>query len=315
MTSRPPVFLLAGPTASGKTALALPLAEAVGGEVVNADAIQLYRDLSVLSARPAPQEEARAPHHLFGVADAADGWSVGRWLAAATEALDQIAGRGRPAIVVGGAGLYFRALTRGLADIPAVPAVARAQAAADYAALGEAAFRERLRAVDPAAAARIAPADAQRLKRAWEVHTATGKALSDWQADTSPGHAADFRPVVLDPPREALYVRCDRRFLRMLEDGALDEVRALAARNLDPSLPALKATGYRELASFIAGERSLEEAAALGRQETRRYAKRQLTWLRNQTPDWPRVHALETDGQWEELVALEPLLRRSAGQG
>ena len=314
MTSRPPVFLLAGPTASGKTALSLRLAEAIGGEIVNADAIQLYRDLSVLSARPTAEEAARAPHHLFGVADAADGWSVGRWLAAATEALGGIAARDRPAIVVGGTGLYFRALTRGLADIPAVPPAVRAQAAADFAALGEAAFRERLRAVDPAAASRIAPADAQRLKRAWEVHAATGKALSDWQAATAPGHAADFRPLVLDPPREALYARCDRRFLRMLEDGALDEVRALAARGLDPSLPALKATGYRELAAYLTGERSLGEATALGQQETRRYAKRQLTWLRNQTPEWPRVHGLETEAQWQELVALEPLLQRAAGR-
>jgi tRNA dimethylallyltransferase len=305
MTSRPPVFLFAGPTASGKTALALRLAERIGGEIVNADAIQLYRDLSVLSARPTPAEEARAPHHLFGIADAADGWSVGRWLAAATDALEEIAARGRPAIVTGGTGLYFRALTRGLADVPAVPAAARVETAEDYAALGEAAFRRRLAAIDPAAAARIAARDAQRLKRAWEVYAATGRPLSDWQAATRPGLPPEaYRAVVLDPPREALYAHCDARFGEMVEGGALDEVAALAARGLDPALPVMKATGQRELASYLRGERSLEEAIVLGRQETRNYAKRQLTWLRNQTPDWPRIGAVGLEGQWTEL-ALE----------
>jgi tRNA dimethylallyltransferase len=307
MTSRPPVILLAGPTASGKTALALSLAEAIGGEIVNADAIQLYRDLRVLSARPTAAEEARAPHHLFGVADAADGWSVGRWLAAAAAALEEIAGRKRPAIVAGGTGLYFHALTRGLAEVPAVPAAVREGAAADFAAMDETAFRERLAGVDPAAAARIAPGDAQRLKRAWEVFAASGRSLSDWQEATPPGPAGErYRAVVLDPPRELLYARCDARFDAMVAAGALDEVAALTARGLDPALPAMKATGLRELASCLAGALSLDEALALGRRETRRYAKRQLTWLRNQTPDWPRIAALDFEGQWAELQALEP---------
>lgn len=315
MTSRTPVFLLAGPTASGKTALALRLAEAVGGEVVNADAIQLYRDLSILSARPTPEDEARAPHHLFGIADAAGGWSVGRWLDAATGALEAIVGSGRPAIVVGGAGLYFHALTRGLADVPAVPGAVRAQAAAEYTDLGETRFRQRLGAVDPAAEGRIAPGDAQRLKRAWEVHAATGRALTDWQAATAPAFAAHaFRPIVLEPPRDALYARCDARFAAMVDAGALDEVAAIMARGLDPTLPAMKATGLRELASHLAGERTLDEAITLGRQETRRYAKRQLTWLRNQTPDWPRVHAPDHEEQWRALQALEPAARGGATQ-
>ncbi len=316
MTSRPPVFLLAGPTASGKTALALRLAEAVGGEIVNADAIQLYRDLSILSARPTPQEEARAPHHLFGVADAVDGWSVGRWLSAAAEALDRIAGRGRPAIVAGGTGLYFRALTMGLAEIPVVSAQARAEAAADYASLGEAAFRERLRGADAAAEARIAPGDAQRLKRAWEVFAATGRALTAWQAATAPAREPErFRPIVLEPPRDALYARCDARFDRMVETGALDEVAALAAQGLEPARPAMTATALRELASHLAGARPLDEAMELGRRETRRYAKRQLTWLRNQTPEWPRIRAVDHDDQWAELMALEPLLGPAFGRG
>ncbi len=163
------IWLIAGPTASGKSALALRLAELTGGEIVNADSQQLYADLRLLSARPSPEEEARAPHHLFGVADAADGWSVGRWLRAATETLAELAARDGPAIVVGGTGLYFRALTRGLAEIPQVPPFVRRAAENDHQALGEAAFRARLAAVDPAAAARIAVGDRQRLVRAWEV--------------------------------------------------------------------------------------------------------------------------------------------------
>ena len=307
MTSRPPVILLAGPTASGKTALALRLAQSLGGEIVNADAIQLYRDLRILSARPSAEEEARAPHHLFGVAGAADGWSVGQWLGAATPVLDEIAGRGRPAIVAGGTGLYFHALTRGLAEIPAVPAAAREAAAADFAAMGEAAFRDRLAGVDPPAAARIAPGDAQRLKRAWEVFASSGRSLSDWQAATAPVLDPErYRAVVLHPPREALYARCDARFDAMVAAGALDEVAAMVSRGLDPALPAMKATGLRELAGYLAGAMSREEAMALGRRETRRYAKRQLTWLRNQTPDWPRITALNAEDQWTGLQALEP---------
>jgi tRNA dimethylallyltransferase len=285
-----PVLLIAGPTASGKSALALRLAERIGGEIVNADALQLYADLSVLSARPTSEEMARAPHHLFGVADGADGWSVGRWLEAALPILEGIAGRGRRAIVVGGTGLYFRALTKGLADIPAVPAAARRAAADAYQRLGEDAFRQALAARDPAAAVRIAPGDRQRLLRAYEVAEATGKALTDWQADTAaPLGAHQWRAVVLEPDRAALYARCDARLDAMIEAGALDEVRALTARRLDPLAPVMKAVGVRELAAHLAGELTLAEAVALAQQETRRYAKRQLTWFRNQTPDWPRL--------------------------
>jgi tRNA dimethylallyltransferase len=285
-----PVILIAGPTASGKSALALRLAEETGGEIVNADALQLYEDLRLLTARPSPGEEARVPHHLFGVADAADGWSVGRWLKAAAPVLEGIAARGKQAIVVGGTGLYFKALTEGLAEISAVPAPVRQAAAALYDEIGEAAFRERLAAADPVAEARIGPSDRQRLLRAQEVFDATGKALSEWQAQTRPALAPGaWRAVVLEPDRETLYARCNARMVQMVADGALDEVEALMARNLDPALPAMKAVGLRELASHLAGETTLEDAIALAQQETRRYAKRQLTWLRNQTPDWLRI--------------------------
>ncbi|MGZ3401008.1 MAG: tRNA (adenosine(37)-N6)-dimethylallyltransferase MiaA [Caulobacteraceae bacterium] len=296
-----PVLLIAGPTASGKSALALRLAERLNGEIVNADALQLYADLRVLSARPTAEEEARAPHHLFGVAAGADGWSVGRWLDAALPLLGDIAARGRRAIVVGGTGLYFRALTKGLADIPAVPAAVRQAAAETWERLGEDAFRQALAARDPAAAARIAAGDRQRLLRAFEVAEATGKALSDWQADTTPPlSAGQWRAVVLEPDRQTLYARCDARFAAMVEAGALEEVRALIARRLDPLAPVMKAVGVRELAAHLAGELTLAEAVALAQQETRRYAKRQLTWFRNQTPEWER---LTVDTQVESLIA------------
>ena len=285
-----PVLLIAGPTASGKSALALRLAERLGGEVVNADALQLYADLSVLSARPTSDEMAVAPHHLFGLADGADGWSVGRWLDAALPILADIAARGRRAIVVGGTGLYFRALTRGLAEIPAVPPAVRRAAADTYQRLGEDAFRQALAARDPAAAARIAPGDRQRLLRAWEVAEATGQALTDWQVDTqAPLRADQWRAVVLEPEREALYARCDARLSAMIAAGALGEVRTLMARGLDPLAPVMKAVGVRELAAHLAGELTLPEAVALAQQETRRYAKRQMTWFRNQAPEWPRL--------------------------
>ena len=301
----PRIWLIAGPTASGKSALALRLAEQAGGEIVNADALQLYADLRLLSARPDPVEEARAPHHLFGIADAADGWSTGRWLRAALDALAGIAARGRPAIVVGGTGLYFHALTRGLAEIPPVPASIRRESAIDYDALGEGAFRDRLAGADPAAAARIAPGDRQRLVRAWEVFAATGTALSDWQGRTAPAlPPASWRAVVLEPPREALYARCDARLAAMVEAGVLAEVETLMARGLDPALPAMKAVGLRELAAHLAGETSLAEALAAAQIATRRYAKRQMTWLRNQTPDWPRLDANDPDARLERLLAL-----------
>jgi tRNA dimethylallyltransferase len=302
------LFLIAGPTAGGKTALALRLAETLGGEIVNADALQLYRDLRVLSARPSPEEEARVPHHLFGVADAADAWSVGRWLAAARPVLEAIAARGKAAIVAGGTGLYFRALTQGLVQLPPIPAEVRRAALRRFDEIGEAAFRAELGAVDPAAAARISPGDRQRLARALEVHAATGRALSDWQADAAPALAGDHHAVVLEPPREALYARCDARFAEMVGAGALEEVRALIARGLDPALPAMKAVGVRELGAHLSGELDLDEAIALGQRQTRRYAKRQMTWFRNQTPAWPRLGGADPEGHWRQLLALDPAL-------
>ncbi len=267
--------------------------------------MQLYAGLRVLTAGPRPDETARAPHHLFGTVDPGDGWSVGRWLRAASGALAEIAARGRPAVVVGGTGLYFRALTKGLAEIPEVPAEVRTATAEDFDRLGEDAFRARLARHDPAAAARIAPGDRQRLCRAWEVFAATGEALSDLQQSGEPA-IADWSAVALEPPRPELYARCDARLHAMVQDGAVEEVRALVARDLDPALPAMKAVGVREFAAHLRGETDLESAIVAAQQETRRYAKRQLTWMRGQMTDWPRVAALDPAAQWRQFIAQEP---------
>jgi len=305
--NQPTVWLIGGPTGGGKSALALRLALAVGGEIVNADSMQLYGDLRILTARPSDEDEARAPHHLFGVADAGEAWSVGRWLAAARDVLGDIAGRGRTAIVVGGTGLYFRSLTRGLADIPPVPSAIRQETAAMFDALGEAAFRDRLAGVDPAAARRIGTGDRQRLMRAWEVFAATARALSDWQAD-GPGvlDGAAWRGVILSPPRAELYRRCDARLVDMIEAGALDEVAHLMARGLDAGLPAMKALGVAPLAALLRGEMSLDQALARAQQETRHYVKRQITWFRHQTPDWPRIEGRDGDEQLGQILARSP---------
>lgn len=291
--SAPPVTLIAGPTASGKSALALKLAHEMGGEIVNADSMQIYAGMPVLTAAPSADEMAQAPHHLFGVADAADGWSVAKWLEAAMVALREIDHRGKPAIVVGGTGLYFRALTHGLADVPSVSETQREISGLLYAAQGEPEFRDVLAKLDPEAEARIEANDRQRLIRAHAVAMATGRSLTAWQTDTRPALAAErWRGVVLEPPRAELYARCDTRLSIMVENGALDEVATMRARNLDPALPALKAVGYRELSAHLRGETTLDQALDAARQETRRYAKRQLTWFRNQTPDWERVSGI-----------------------
>ena len=269
--------------------------------------MQLYRDLRVLTARPSPAEEAQAPHHLFGTVDAADGWSVGRWMRAATAVLDDIRARGRSAIVVGGTGLYFQALTEGLADIPRIAADVRRAVAAEYQIIGEAAFRARLAKVDPAAAERIGPGDRQRLARAWEVYVATGRPLAELQRERTPVLAPGaWSAVALEPPRAALYARCDARLAGMVQQGALDEVRALLARRLPADLPAMKAVGVRQLAAYLQGEATLQDAVAAAQQETRRYAKRQMTWMRGQMAGWPRIAGFDSDEQWRQFLALEP---------
>jgi len=288
--SRPSITLLAGPTASGKSRLALERAKATGAAIVNADSQQLYADLRVLTARPSRDEERQAPHHLYGTVDAAEAWSVGRWTRAVLPLIDELASQGHPILIVGGTGLYFTSLTKGLADIPDVPTEARDEAMALFDTEGEAAFRLRLTTFDPPAAAAIEAGDRQRLTRAFAVARATGRSLSDWQAGTSPLlKPGTYERLVLEPERETLYAHCDARVLMMMEDGAVQEVEALIARDLDPSLPAMKAVGVREIAAWLAGKSTRDDAVGALQQATRNYAKRQLTWFRNQCRDWARA--------------------------
>lgn len=282
----PPVITIGGPTASGKSALAAGLAEALGGVVINADAMQIYRELPILTARPDVAERGRAPHRLFGLLAATDPCSVGRWRGLALEAIGQARAEGAWPVVVGGTGLYLKALSEGIDAIPPVPAALRARIEARYDAEGGPAFRQALSRGDPVTAARLQPGDRQRLVRAAGVLEATGRPLSAWQTGATgrPGPALGARSFLLLPPREALYAACDARFKAMVARGALEEARGFLARGLDPDLPLMKAVGLRELGRHIAGETSLDEAVAEGSRATRRYAKRQYTWFRHQAP-------------------------------
>ncbi len=280
--SAQPVIIIAGPTASGKSALALELAAALSGTIINADSLQVYRDLRILSARPDDAAMGRAPHRLYGVLDAGERGSVGQWRELAAAEIAAAHAAGRLPIVVGGAGLYLRALQYGLAAIPPIPPTIRTEAFGLHERLGGAGFRDLLAALDPAAAARLPPGDSQRLTRAFEVVRATGVPINDWRRQTAAAPTYRFASLLLMPHRTALYAACDARFRRMIAAGALDEAAALAARGLDPSLPAMKAVGVPELLRHLHGEMSLNEAVGLAIQATRRYAKRQMTWFRHQ---------------------------------
>ena len=290
MTDRPAkrAVLIAGPTASGKSALALALAEALGGTIINADAMQVYRDLRIVTARPTPEEEARAPHLLYGHVDAAENYSVGRWCVDASAALAAVERTGRLPILAGGTGLYFKALTRGLASIPPIPSQIRSVVRERLKREGTAALYAELSARDDASARRLMPGDRARISRALEVVLATGRSITDWHAERmTPAldpHAAI--KVFLDVDRAELYGRIDSRFDAMLASGALDEVRALAGRRLDPALPAMKAHGVPWLIRHLNGEIDLPAAVDEAKRDTRRYTKRQATWFRHQLPDW-----------------------------
>lgn len=290
MASEPPAtrptVIVAGPTASGKSALALRLAERLGGVVINADSMQVYRELRVVTARPSSAEEARAPHRLYGVLAAAEACSAARWRDLALAEVAAARAAGKVAIIVGGTGLYLRTLQQGIADIPAIPAELRARLRAEQAAAGQAAFHARLAARDPAAAAAIRPSDPQRTLRAMEVLAATGESLAAWQARCATGPALDGPAawIWLDPPREVLRQRAEGRFRQMVEQGAAEEVRALLALSLDPALPIMKALGVPELAAHVRGEIDIETAIQQAVFATRRYAKRQTTWFRHQLP-------------------------------
>jgi tRNA dimethylallyltransferase len=289
--NHPTAILIAGPTASGKSGLALELAERLGGIVVNADSMQVYGDLRVITARPTVAEEARVAHLLYGHVDAADNYSVGRWLADARGALDEAAARRLVPIFTGGTGLYFKALTTGLAAVPPVDADIRSGVRARLEAEGPAALHAELARHDPAAAERLKPNDRVRIARALEVVLSTGRPLVDWHREGLPPLLDPARVVCvfLAPERAELYRRIDARFSVMLEAGALDEVRAFAARELDPLLPAMKAHGVPWLIRHLHGEMSLDAAADKARADTRHYAKRQFTWFRHQLAGWPQL--------------------------
>ena len=287
MTS-PTAILIAGPTASGKSVLALQLAERTGGSIINADSMQVYRDFRVLTARPSPAEERRAPHLLYGHVDAAEPYSAGRWLADASRALAEVERAGRLPIFVGGTGLYFKTLNWGLSSMPGVPETVRAKVRGEAEGMAASELHARLAARDPATAAKLRPSDRQRIIRALEIFAATGRPLVEWQA--SPGKPLiapeDTMAVFLSVDRAELRARIDARFDKMLAEGALEEVRVFAARKLDPSLPAMKAHGAPWLMKHLAGEISLEEAAKEAKADTRKYAKRQETWFRHQLPQF-----------------------------
>jgi tRNA dimethylallyltransferase len=280
--------LIAGPTASGKSALALGFAEAYGGTIINTDSMQVYRDLRVLTARPTRQEEARAPHRLYGTIDAAVNFSAGAWVAEAAKVLTEAGRENRLAIFVGGSGLYFKALTRGLSAVPPIPLEVREDVRMRLQRDGVEALRAELARRDPASAERLRPRDRMRVARALEVIEATGRSLADWHRDGLPPllPPGQVSAVFLAPDRDELYARIDSRFDTMLQAGAVEEVAALAARRLDPLLPAMKAHGVPALIRHLAGEITLREAAATGRADTRHYAKRQFTWFRHQLPEF-----------------------------
>lgn len=285
--------LIAGPTASGKSRLALDMAAARGGVVINADSMQVYRELRLLTARPAPEDEAAAPHRLYGHVPAGERYSVGRWIADVAGAIDDARAAGLVPIIVGGTGLYFKALTEGLSTIPPIPAEVRAEVAGGAAGIETADLHARLAARDPEDAAAIRPSDRSRILRALEVFAATGRPLADWnRGEARPLiDAGSAERIVLDVDRAVLHARIAARAEAMVAAGALAEAQGLAGLGLDPAASPMKAIGVRELLAHAAGDLSLDEAVAAMKTETRRYARRQLTWFRNQMADWPRMRA------------------------
>jgi tRNA dimethylallyltransferase len=283
--------LIAGPTASGKSALALQLAQKTGGVVINTDSMQVYRDLRVLTARPTPKEESAVPHRLYGYVDASVNFSAGAWVADAARVLTEARAQNRLPIFAGGSGLYFKALTRGLSAVPPIPPEIRESVRARLDRDGVEALHAELARHDAVSAERLKPRDRTRIARALEVVEATGRSLTDWHREGLPPilPPGEFTALFLSAEREALYARIDARFDAMLMAGALEEVAVLAARNLDPLLPAMKAHGVPALIRHLRGELTLEEAATIGRADTRHYAKRQFTWFRHQLPEFEWV--------------------------
>ena len=290
-------ILIAGPTASGKSAAAMAVAERVGGVVINADSMQVYRDLRVLTARPDEEDEGRVPHRLYGHVDAGDPYSAGRWLGEAGDAIADAGKAGRMPVITGGTGLYFKARLEGLSPVPDIPDDVRTRWRGVAAGMDAHGLHDMLKDRDPEMAARLQPSDPQRVVRSLEVMDATGQSLARWQEQPGVPLLAetDVLKIRISPPRDVLYDRINRRFDAMLEDGALDEVRALGERGLDPGLPAMRAIGVRPLLSHLDGEFTLEVAMDRAKTETRRYAKRQDTWGKSNMIAWKHVKEQEME--------------------
>lgn len=289
-TTKNPVLFIAGPTASGKSASAIKIAQALNGVIINADSMQVYEDLHILSARPNQQDEALVPHRLYGMVGAGEDWSVASWLEAAKEEINQCWQNNQLPILTGGTGLYFKALEEGLAEIPDIPLAVREEAEELLAAGGIDILRAQLKTLDNAAFESLHLNDRQRIRRAWEVARATGHPLSYWYARGQSAFLseenAQLLRCALTPDRENLYQRCDQRVLLMIEEGVLDEVQCLLDKNISSDKGVMKALGVRELTAYLNGELSLDEAIVLLQRNTRRYAKRQLTWFRHQAAHW-----------------------------
>ncbi|WP_300390210.1 tRNA (adenosine(37)-N6)-dimethylallyltransferase MiaA [Henriciella sp.] len=301
-----PAILIHGPTASGKTQLSIEVARKYDGEIVNADSMQVYRELKVISARPDAAEMDGVPHHLFGHMPASERYSTGQWLEQARPVIEDIQKRGKTAVVVGGTGLYLLALTEGLSEIPPVPEETRHEVLEIAKADGVRGLKTRLQTVDPKAAARIDDNDRQRLTRAYEVWLATGTPLTAFQNRRSKPvlNADEWLGIALTPPRAKLYARIDRRFEGMLMEGAMEEARELVRLGIDPELPAMKAHGMPWLSAFIRGEIDSSLAAENAKRDTRRYAKRQFTWIGRQFPFWPRIPSAELSTRMRVVSAL-----------
>jgi tRNA dimethylallyltransferase len=302
-TGRPPLALIAGPTASGKSALALALAERVGGVVINADSAQVYHDLRIVSARPTPADEARAPHRLYGTRDGADPCSVAEWAVEARAEIAAAHAAGRLPILCGGTGLYIRTLIDGIAPVPEIdPKVRRAVREMAPGAAHLALIHE-----DPEAARRLRPGDTTRTQRALEVVRSTGRTLEAWQAEKTGGigDRVALRPLILLPPRDWLHLRCDDRFEKIFSDEGIAEVSLLLERSLPALAPVMRAIGVQEIAGFLHGALSREAALTAGKIATRQYAKRQYTWFRRQPPSgWPRFEAPLDDANVAEALAM-----------
>ena len=302
-------LFIAGPTASGKSALSLRLAKDLNGVIINADSMQVYKGLRIVTACPSVEDEAAAPHRLYRFLDPSETCSAAFWAGKAKAEIDAAWERGQTPIVIGGTGMYFKVLLEGIAKVPSIDPEIRAAVRQECDESGSEVLHRELSGYDPAAASRLFPGDSQRICRAVEVFRSTGKALSDWHKETGPGllQAADVAgqivKLILNPDRETLYERCNLRLDMMLEEGALEEVRNLMSRNLDPSLPAMRALGVPSLINIIKGEQEPAAAIEDAKMQTRRFAKRQLTWFRNQFSAWERISAQLLESEYQKILS------------